>query len=388
MEEISHPGGKSRFVIGYLNAFSSKKARLMEHLRDCPICGADLDWWFASYQKGEQLSNEAVLPTGIEDRAQFLVALDQWERQRKDVFEHDITRTLEYFEGSDGRVALVSILDSLRAVFQGPAMPWDEAPHLWRAVDKLAQAVGDQTFQRILGVNQARVQEWVRRQLVGSGHVLERTESGILSCLSCSRTWPADTYPEDLLDDDCPVAPAPATLPLRLMGEVSEQTVANLLERLDKAMDAADNLPAQATLWITSSGGDETLALGFHEAVGVLRNLRFLRLHTVAAGQCSSAALLIYLAGDKRSITPNTIVEIHQYQYPLSQEEAESAGFSPALPGETEAFDALVAGIFAQATQNKITKETALMMMREGQVLTPEQCVELGIAHQIYNRES
>ena len=251
-------------------------------------------------------------------------------------------------------------------------------------IDKIVQRVNEQTFQRLLGVSSKDAKEWFRRMLAGTGHVLETTENGV-RCLSCSAFW-ADKHTEELLEEDCPAAPVSGALPLRLISEVTEDSVQRLLAQIDRIV--GQNLgrpalpsrgrPAQVTLWITSFGGDAASALGFHEAVRELQEQGALQLHTIAAGQCSSAALLLFLGGKARSITPHTVVVVH----------APSVGevdpnFSLPVEGEIEEFGRLFAQILSEATEGRVIEEMAKAMLEEGRVLSPEECVALGIAHTI-----
>jgi len=243
-------------------------------------------------------------------------------------------------------------------------------------IDKIVQRVNEQTFQRLLGVSSKDAKEWFRRMLAGTGHVLETTENGV-RCLSCSAFW-ADKHTEELLEEDCPEAPVSGALPLRLIGEVTEDSVQRLLGQIDRRVAEASERPVKAVLWITSFGGDVASALGFHEAVRELQEQGTLQLHTIAAGQCSSAALLLFLGGNARSITPHTAVVVHA----PSVAEVDP-NFSLPVKGEIEEFGRLFAQILSEATEGRATEEMTLQMMREGRVLSPEECVALGIAHTI-----
>ena len=130
MREI-HSRFGSYFVNHYLWVGSEEQARLREHLTGCELCKENLEWWFSKYREGEQLPSGAELPTGIAGPMEFLAALDQRDRQRKDVEAYDIESLFAFLNSPEGRGVAGNLLDSIRALFQGPTMPWYELPYIW-----------------------------------------------------------------------------------------------------------------------------------------------------------------------------------------------------------------------------------------------------------------
>jgi ATP-dependent Clp protease, protease subunit len=75
-------------------------------------------------------------------------------------------------------------------------------------------------------------------------------------------------------------------------------------------------------IFISSNGGDAYAGLGLYDVISQYTKLG-VNIQTVAIGSCSSAALLPFLAGNKRTISRHTTVTTHPMR--LSNDEFEDA---------------------------------------------------------------
>ena len=97
-----------------------------------------------------------------------------------------------------------------------------------------------------------------------------------------------------------------------LMTDINSDSVKPVIEWILKA-NFASTQPEQLTLIINSGGGSVTDAFALIDTMkgsGV-------PIHTIGLGEVSSAALMIFMAGDKgnRTLTPNSSILSHQYSW-------------------------------------------------------------------------
>ena len=90
-----------------------------------------------------------------------------------------------------------------------------------------------------------------------------------------------------------------------LMGRINEESVNKARERILELWEADQS--KEITLFICSSGGAGNPAIAFYEWV----KLKNIPLVTVAIGEVSSAAIIIFLSGQKRKATQHSWFMVH-----------------------------------------------------------------------------
>jgi len=97
-----------------------------------------------------------------------------------------------------------------------------------------------------------------------------------------------------------------------LMEEISLQSCKNVVEWIFEC-NFAEERPELLNLIITSPGGDLNAAFAVIDAM----KGSAIPIRTIGLGQIASAALMIFITGDKglRILTPNTSILSHQYSW-------------------------------------------------------------------------
>jgi len=91
-----------------------------------------------------------------------------------------------------------------------------------------------------------------------------------------------------------------------LIGMISTENINKIMEEIRKLYEG--NPEEEVTLLIGSGGGAIGAALSFYEWI----KIKNIRLVTVAIGEVSSAAVIIFLSGQKRKATPNSFFALHK----------------------------------------------------------------------------
>ena len=129
------------------------------------------------------------------------------------------------------------------------------------------------------------------------------------------------------------------------------------------------------TIYIKSEGGD--VYAGF-SGMDHIRKSK-VKIYTVADGCCASAATFLLLAGEYRYINPHTHVLIHQIT---------SGGFwgkFEELKDEIAVCKQLmdmIKNIYKDNTE--IPDKTFKVLMKRDVYLSPQECVDFGIVHEIF----
>lgn len=91
-------------------------------------------------------------------------------------------------------------------------------------------------------------------------------------------------------------------LSLVISGDIESETFEMIVEQIKK------NEPQSVELIINSYGGDLNIAFGIYD---YLKSLK-IKITTKGYGQVSSAAILLFLLGEKRYLSENAVVFLHE----------------------------------------------------------------------------
>lgn len=127
--------------------------------------------------------------------------------------------------------------------------------------------------------------------------------------------------------------------------------------------------PKPILLYLTTHGGL------IHAALAVVDTIQSLKVpvHTVVLGYCASAGTLISLAGEKRFMTPNSFMMIHEIRSGFWGKYSEART-------EYENVTKLMNHIIKfYLDKTKITKDKLTEMLKADTDLTATECLELGL---------
>lgn len=165
---------------------------------------------------------------------------------------------------------------------------------------------------------------------------------------------------------------------LYLNGEIDTQTSMGFISGITKLY--AEKPAELITLFLASSGGSVSDTFAIYEYV--IKALKP-RLQTVALGEASSMAVLLFLMGDTRYVGELTVMRFHHLGRVLQKD----ARFTPEMAGRTKKelreSEHKYIKILTERTSNRITRAIGLSMINKERTVSASQAVELGLAHHI-----
>lgn len=157
-------------------------------------------------------------------------------------------------------------------------------------------------------------------------------------------------------------------------GMVNYATNERVLEEIrELAADSSERI----TLQVTSPGGPTGTAMSFYDTV---RCLIRPRLTTIGSGDVDSSGIIIFLAGDKRYVTPHTTLLLHLAGRHFDEGKRYTASEMDAMLREDRLKDFQYASIVAEASQGRLDTKQVLTMMEKSTILTPLELVAYGLA--------
>jgi len=159
----------------------------------------------------------------------------------------------------------------------------------------------------------------------------------------------------------------------------------NLEKTLSSVKDLMQENPHEEIhLLINSFGGPTGIAMSFYDAAKTwLRP----KLHTIGTGDVDSSGIIVFLAGEKRYLTPNTTLLLHLGGRTFEQNKRFSTLDMENMLKEDKLKDFQYASVVSNATGGRYTPEKILRLMAKNTLLTPEEAVNMGLAHKIIHEE-
>ena len=150
-------------------------------------------------------------------------------------------------------------------------------------------------------------------------------------------------------------------------GAIEESYLMGMLDEIKRGIDV------QATLWITSGGGDINLAWCFY---GFIRCISP-ELMTVAVGNVESAAVTVFLAGNKRYALPTASFLLHDVQS-VSDENGYGATTDARICEDEQRryIDLLTSEL-------TIPREEVVAISSATTLLSAQEAKEIGLVHEI-----
>ena len=130
-------------------------------------------------------------------------------------------------------------------------------------------------------------------------------------------------------------------------------------------------------LLVSSPGGQTGIAMSFYDLVkGFYRP----NLQTIGSGDVDSSAIIVFLAGRQRFVTPNTTMFIHLGGRTMDGDRRFSSAEINSMAREDKIKDRQYATLLAKES-GRLTTNEVLRLMQKNTVLTAAEIVKLGLAH-------
>lgn len=129
------------------------------------------------------------------------------------------------------------------------------------------------------------------------------------------------------------------------------------------------------TVVVYSDGGDSLAGLALYDKI----RSSGIPTRTIAIGEVASAAIIVFLAGQKRLIHENTFIWFHQTQ--LMVTENDDRNDIERELGESGTIDRHYQKIIL--ANSKLTRRQIIKMEREKYLMSAEEAVKYGLAHGI-----
>ncbi len=165
---------------------------------------------------------------------------------------------------------------------------------------------------------------------------------------------------------------------LHWMGGVNYDMFTEITEAIRSMM--LDNAQDPINLLVTSPGGASGIGMSFYDAMRLIYKPK---LTTIGMGDVDSSGIIVFVTGQMRYVTPHTTLLLHLAGRTFENCKRFSTADMEAILREDKIKDRQYASIIAERSHRKLSVDDVLNLMRENTVLTAQEAVDLGIAHQV-----
>jgi len=165
------------------------------------------------------------------------------------------------------------------------------------------------------------------------------------------------------------------TKTISITGLITEETIRHLIDDLNQIKNKKTNM----RIFISSNGGDPYYTMGAYDLIRSLPNY----VTTIGTGSVCSAAVLILQAGDKRLITPNTTIMIHDVRMEITSEVKYNEMKYEVI--EMKRMRKLFIDLLAQKLKIEKRKIVAMIMQSKDTYFNVKDAIEAGIVDGVYN---
>lgn len=159
-------------------------------------------------------------------------------------------------------------------------------------------------------------------------------------------------------------------------GNIDREGLDKIIEKLQKMLDKDSE--GEVYLWLTNFGGTTSYSFAFYDLV---RHVLGVELVTIGSGTVDSAAVTVFLAGVYRLVTPHTTFYLHEVScYPGRSEPLSRFQRGSQL---MDLKQAAYVRLLVEASGGKLDSMAVQEMLLRNTVLTAEEAVDLGLAHEI-----
>lgn len=161
-------------------------------------------------------------------------------------------------------------------------------------------------------------------------------------------------------------------------GGVNHATSQEVLDRIKLLLQNDKDAPVYLT--VTSPGGGTGIGMGFYDTIKTVYKPN---LTTIGTGDVDSSGIIVFLSGDKRYITPNTTLLLHLAGRTFDGGKRFTAQEMESMLREDTLKDFQYASVVSERSGGKLSTEKVLDMMAKSTVLSAEEAMHYGLAHEI-----
>ncbi len=107
------------------------------------------------------------------------------------------------------------------------------------------------------------------------------------------------------------------------------------------------------------------------------------KLVTIGSGDVDSSGIIIFLSGERRYITKNTTMLFHLAGRNFGTDKRFTTDDMKAMLKEDSLKDYQYASVVSERTDGTYTPEDIIELMRKNTIVTPQDAVKMGLAHEI-----
>jgi ATP-dependent Clp protease protease subunit len=133
-------------------------------------------------------------------------------------------------------------------------------------------------------------------------------------------------------------------------------------------------------LFINSTGGDASIGFAFYDLIKAMK----IKLVTVAIGEADSMAIIVFLAGERRLVTPHTSMLFHQPSRSFPANRSIPSRSMRAGVEEMGRMEHWYSNIIEKETGGKLSTQTAIDKQLLEESMDPKTMIEWGLAHELF----
>lgn len=164
------------------------------------------------------------------------------------------------------------------------------------------------------------------------------------------------------------------------IGPINDEHLKKVMDRL--GVFYKDDSAKPMFLMINSGGGSTASGFGFFDLINFLLKPKP-RIITIGSGRVSSMAIIVWLAGEERLLTPNTYMFFHEIGRSFEKEHRYDVTQLKASLSEVKIQEKGYAKIVSEKSRGKLNIEKVLKMMKDEVVLSAKEAVKFGLADKI-----
>lgn len=167
------------------------------------------------------------------------------------------------------------------------------------------------------------------------------------------------------------------------LGDITDEAAQHLGQALvTMSVERQGQQDKPITIYINSGGGSVGAGLAMMQFIYRMRSLYKVTINTVVTGYAYSMGAIVFQAGDKRQMGSFSTLMLHSPQWFLSGSDQQIFSDYATLARH---YKNLVSNIFAQRSgKHDATWWEKFIYSGRDRFLTAEECIELGLADEIY----
>lgn len=162
------------------------------------------------------------------------------------------------------------------------------------------------------------------------------------------------------------------------LGGVNYENLQKILSEMKGLMLSEPKEELQ--LLVNSFGGATGIGMSFYDAVTTWLKPN---LCTIGSGDVDSSGIIVFLAGKRRFLTPNTTMLFHLAGRTLGNDQRFSTADMGSMLKEDKLKDYQYAGVVSERTSGQYSREAVLELMAGNTIVTAEEAVAMGLADQV-----